>query len=570
MNVTAIPASLPSNAGVDDVRTFDTPVASDPGQASGYGEGQALAGQMLSPETWNDPEAVSQLFEANAAQLQDPDFAAGFIEGFPPDMLSSLPGNFPYANGEQQVALSEHFSDALAAASHSDQLSQQWRDDFFAGAADSQLTRFGIGQLMRSGEFSTDFLMQAMREVVNVAAEPGTSQNPATWSLSDPSLADNGLGWILEAVARNPEAASLATAAFAEKMIDNPYLDGRQTGLVFEAGTVAYRGTDPGMAEYAATQLIAVVDAKDGKLPFGMDDAMAAIATEYFDDIAYAANSPVDLPLDQQDPLRDGIEMPFESAHDLLYAAAGASPEALADLTLAFGEWQAGLQQSYGGDPNLSSAFGRQVGATEAMLTGALADRMIDDGRTSDQQLQSARDGLTLILGGLSTGGYSGSSAALGIAKKLVTNLLFPASDQEAQARAAYVQQTFQNRRDGFLDAANYLLVDPANLTQYTLGQNPPVVVDISPATFIARYESDLQAQYIAGGYYTVSVDADFTVSDGQGGLQIMPLDEMSAHQRAAYVQWVSSPEVQQVLLQQVTHQNQGADDTVFGLDNQP
>src|SRR5690606_15797025 len=143
--------------------------------------------------------------------------------------------------------------------------SGEWVDGLFNGAAESTRTRWAVGQLMRSGEFSTGFLTQAMREVV----VNGDAYGPVTWSLGDSSAPDNGLGWIMDAVARNPEAAALATAAFAGELMDNPNVNGWDVARVFEVGTVDYRATDPGMAEYAARQVIGEVDAREGKLPFG-------------------------------------------------------------------------------------------------------------------------------------------------------------------------------------------------------------------------------------------------------------------------------------------------------------
>jgi len=516
--------------------------------ASKHEEGQALANEMLDPEVWNDPAAVEAMFEEHAEELEDPDFAAGFIETFPPDVLPSVVGQFPNASEAQQTEFTEFFSNALAAASHSDQLSDAWQDAFFAGVSQHPTNAGGVGELMRTGDFSTEFLMRATGQVVNLQT-------------SDP-----GAALILEAVARNPEAAALSSAAYAGQLLDNPNLPPESVGLVFEAGAVTYRQTDPSMAEYAASRIIEEVDARDGKMPPGMDDSMAAIAAEYIADIAYAANSPVDIPLDGQDPLRDGIEMPFEAAHDLLYAAGGASPEALAELMVAAGQWQDGLLQSYGGDPNLSAAYGRQVGALEAMLSGSIGERLIDDGKTADSERESARTGLGIVLDAIESKGASLTGAATSAIKDLVTDILLPSSNEEAEARADYVGQVVADRRDAFRDAANYLLVNPSNLEQYTLGQNPPRTVDISPATTIAQYESDLQAEYAAQGYPYIEVDADFTVEDGNGGLQIMPLEQMSPHQRAAYVQWISKPEVQQVLLQQVTTQNQAQDDVPFGM----
>ncbi|WP_058836129.1 hypothetical protein [Luteimonas abyssi] len=516
-------------------------------------EGQALAEEMIDPEVWNDPDAVATLFEENATQLEDPDFAAGFIEGFPADALRSVAkeGYFPYASDEQNAAFLEQFSEALGAASHSDQLSTEWQDAFFAGIDGYPSTVDGVGALMRHGEFSTDFLMRGMREVID---------------LQD-GAASLGAGQVLEAVARNPEAAALSSAAFADRLVNGPeFFPSWQVAQVFESGAVTHRSEDPAMAEYAARQIIDVVDAKDGKMLFGMDDAMAAIATEYFADIAYAANSPVDIPLDQQDPLRDGIEMPFEAAHDLLYAAGGASPDALAELMVAAGEWQEGLMQSYGGSANLSSAYGRELGAMQAMLSGSIGERLIADGKSADADNAAAREGLGILLNAIETKGTSLSGVAKTAVKDLITDTLLPRSNEEAQARADYVNGVADQRRDAFRDAANYLLVQPANLDAFNLGQNPPVEVDISPATTIAQYESDLQSQYASQGYPIISVDADFTVDNGNGGLEIMSIDDMSSHQRAAYVQWVSTPEVQQVLLQQVTAQNQAQDDVPFGM----
>ena len=227
-----------------------------------FEEGQALAEEMQDPDVWNDPDAVETLFEENAEQLQDPDFAAGFIQAFDPDVLQAVVGQYPYASDEQQVAFAEHFSNALAAASHSDQLSTEWRDGFLSGISDYPSTVGNVGELMRHGDFSTSFLMAAMRELVNIQ--------------------DSGRGFgadrILEAVARNPEAAALSSAAFAQEMVDNGYLSNWAVASVFEAGAVTYRATDPSMAEYAARQIIGVVYAKDGKLSYEYSDAMAAIA----------------------------------------------------------------------------------------------------------------------------------------------------------------------------------------------------------------------------------------------------------------------------------------------------
>ena len=525
-------------------------------------EGQALAEQLQDPEVINDPAAVEAFFEENAEQLQDPDVAAGFIQSFEPDYLQAIVGQFAHASAEQQVAFVEHLSDALGAASHSDQLSAEWVDGLFSGAAEHTRTRWAVGQLMRSGDFSTGFLTQAMREVV----VNGDAYGPVTWSLGDSSYADNGLGWIMDAVARNPEAAALTTAAFAGELMDNPNVSDADVARVFEVGTVDYRTTDPGMAEYAARQVIGEVDAREGKLPPGYDDAMAAIATEYFDDIAYAANSPVDIPLDQQDTVRDGIEMPFSAAHHLLYAAGGASPDALGELMVAMGEWQDGLLAEYGGDPNLSSAYGRELGAMEAMLSGSIASRLIDDGKAADADNAAAREGLGILLNAIETKGSSLTGAAKSAVKELITDALIPKSDEQAQARADYVDEVVAHRRDAFRDAANYLLVNPSNLEAYTLGQNPPVTVDISPAATIQAYEQRLMAEYAEMGNWGFTVDADFTVPDGNGGLQIMPLEDMSAAQRGAYVEWISTPEVQQVLLQQVNSQNQAHDDVPFGM----
>src|SRR5690606_29075307 len=150
-------------------------------------------------------------------------------------------------------------------------LSSEWQDSFLGGISGHPSTVGSVGELMRYGDFSTGFLMAAMRELVNVE--------------------DHGRGGgfganhILEAVARNPEAAALASAAFAPQMLDNSYWSNWAVGAVFEAGAVTYRAQDPGMAEYAARQIIAEVDAREGRMPPEMDDAMAAIATEYFDDI---------------------------------------------------------------------------------------------------------------------------------------------------------------------------------------------------------------------------------------------------------------------------------------------
>lgn len=519
-----------------------------PSPASKNEEGQALANEMLDPEVWNDPAAVEAMMEAHAEDFEDPDFAAGFIEAFPPGALPDVVGEFPNASDAQQVEFTEFFSNAIATASHSDYLSDSWQDAFFAGVSQHPTTAGGVGELMRTGDFSTEFLMRATSQVVDIPSP------------------DPGASLILEAVGRNPEAAALSSAAYAGQLLDNLNLPAESVGQVFEAGAITYRQTDPSMAEYAASQIIKEVDARDGKLPPGMDDSMAAIATEYIADIAYAANSPVDIPLDGQDPLRDGIEMPFEAAHDLLYAAGGASPEALADLMVATGQWQDDLMQSYAGDPNLSAAYGRQVGALEAMLSGSIGERLIADGKTSDSQNESAKAGLGIVLDAIESRGASLTGAATSAIKDLVTDILLPSSNEEAKARADYVGQVVADRRDAFRDAANYLLVNPSNLEKYNLGQNPPTTVDISPATTIAEYESALQAQYAAQGYPYIEVNADFTVDDGNGGLQIMPLEQMSAHQRAAYVQWISMPDVQQVLLQQVTTQNQAQDDVPFGM----
>lgn len=526
-----------------------SPVEDSP--QTGLEEGQALAEQLQDPEVINDPAAVEAFFEENAEQLQDPDVAAGFIQSFEPDWLQAVIGQFAYASEDQQAAFTEHLSNALGAASHSELFSTEWQASFLAGISGHPSTVGNVGELMRYGDFSTGFLMAAMRELVNV---------------QDYGRGGFGANHILEAVARNPEAAALSSAAFAPQMLDNSYLSNWAVGAVFEAGAVTYRVQDPGMAEYAARQIIAEVDAREGRMPPEMDDAMAAIATEYFDDIAYAANSPVDIPLDQQDTVRDGIEMPFSAAHHLLYAAGGASPDALGELMVAMGEWQDGLRQDYGGDPNLSSAYGRELGAMEAMLSGSIASRLIDDGKAADADNAAAREGLGILLNAIESKGSSLTGAAKSAVKELITDALIPKSNEEAQARADYVDEVVAHRRDAFRDAANYLLVEPSNLEAYTLGQNPPVTVDISPAATIQAYEQRLMAEYAEMGNWGFSVDADFTVPDGNGGLQIMPLEDMSAAQRGAYVEWISTPEVQQVLLQQVNSQNQAHDDVPFGM----
>ena len=232
----------------------------------------------------------------------------------------------------------------------------------------------------------------------------------------------------------------------------------------------------------------------------------------------------------------------------------------------AMGEWQDGLRQDYGGDPNLSSAYGRELGAMEAMLSGSIASRLIDDGKAADADNAAAREGLGILLNAIESKGSSLTGAAKSAVKELITDALIPKSNEEAQARADYVDEVVAHRRDAFRDAANYLLVEPSNLEAYTLGQNPPVTVDISPAATIQAYEQRLMAEYAEMGNWGFTVDADFTVPDGNGGLQIMPLEDMSAAQRGAYVEWISTPEVQQVLLQQVNSQNQAHDDVPFGM----
>src|SRR5690606_16980814 len=233
---------------------------------------------------------------------------------------------------------------------------------------------------------------------------------------------------------------------------------------------------------------------------------------------------------------------------------------------VAMGEWQDGLRQEYGGDPNLSSAYGRELGAMEAMLSGSIASRLIDDGKAADADNAAAREGLGILLNAIESKGSSLTGAAKSAVKQLITDALIPRSSEEAQARADYVDEVVAHRRDAFRDAANYLLVEPSNLEAYTLGQNPPVTVDISPAATIQAYEQRLMAEYAEMGNWGFTVDADFTVPDGNGGLQIMPLEDMSAAQRGAYVEWISTPEVQQVLLQQVNSQNQAHDDVPFGM----
>lgn len=537
-----------------------------------YEAGQALAEEIQNPDVMNDPDAVAAVFEENAEQLADPDFAAGFIAGHEPEYLHSIVGNFPHASRAQQVELVELYSDALGAASHSRELPDQWVDGFFTGhggMADSKLDRYAVGQLMRTGDFSTQFLTRAVRDVVLVGYDPTSHQNPVTWALDGSNNPDDGLGWILRAVERNPQASAVTTATYAEELLENaPASDSWHVAAIFETGTVDYREVDPGMAELAARELIGAVDDRQGQLLFGYDDAMAAIAAEYFDDIAYAANSPVDIPLDQQDWLRDGIEMPFQAAHHLLYAAGGASDDAVAELILAAAEWEDQLGQTYEGDPNLSSAYGRQAGAAEALLSGSLASRMIDDGRATDERLQQSREGLSTLINAVETKGASLKTSVVSAAKDMVVDWLIPRSNAEAEARSAYVEQTWDNRRDAFRSSADYLLRNPSNLEAYNLGQNPQVTVDITPAATIEQYERALASKYAESGDYGFTVDADFTVSNGQGGLQIMPIEDMTAAQRGAYVQWVNTPEVQQVLLEQVNARNQAHDDIPFGMGN--
>lgn len=557
---------LVSRADVDAVLAAELPpgVSLDADEAAMRAEGQEFGRELL--EASNDPNRMEELFRENAARLDDPAFAAGAISVIPPDLLRVVP-TMSLGDGEQKIRIVEQFSDLLGTATRSGQLSEQWVDGFFAGMKDSATARWAVGQLMRTGTFDTTFLARAVNDVVLASRADDASQIPITWSLDDPSMPDSGNEWILGAVARNPEASNVVIALHADELITGSSLsEAYQVGEIIRAGTITYRGTDASMAEYAARQVLQVVDEQDGHVPLTVEDALADLAVEYFDDLAYAASSPVDVPLDAQDPTRPGIEMPFETARDLLYAAGGMEHNQ-AKIFVAAGEWQDALSQRYGGDPNLQSAFGREIGALQSLVRGSLAARLIDDGRAVDQANESAREGFDTVVGLIESRGSSITGIVKDLALGWARDTLIPPTQAAAEAQRDYVDQTFQARREAFRDAGNYLLENPEQLESFVLGQNPPVTVNIHPQQTIEQVESAwLAAQIENGGSGSIQpVDADFTEPNGRGGLRIKPLDEMTDAERAAYVRWVGRPEVREVLLQQVDSQNQADDDIAPG-----
>src|SRR5690606_22244127 len=124
----------------------------------------------------------------------------------------------------------------------------------------------------------------------------------------------------------------------------------------------------------------------------------------------------------------------------------------------------------------------------------------------------------------------------------------------------------FTDRRDQFREVANDLLVDPSQLDNMLLGHTAdgePVTVDINPSAIIEQVEREfVNAQIASGAGIPQPVDADFTEPNPDGGLQIKDPADMTQAERAAFVRWISQPEVRQILVGAVTVGNTGGNST--------
>lgn len=528
-----------------------------------------------------DVDAITALTDSYASDFENPAFTDEVLRQMGPEGLLdyvNLIDNFP--SGYDHAALIEPFSTILATSTREGDLGPEFYDGLFLDPSDPQAgdRAWLLGNLLRTGDFGKDFLLRAMREITIPAMAGEISPGLGAGQL------ENELGptayrtWILQAVARNPEASAIALAAWPEQLIhEHPghlnfpppasfYAEGFAISDMIRSGTVDLRATDPNWAEFAARAVIGRVDDLDGKVDPLVTEGLADLTVEYFDDVAYAAHSPVDIPLDAQDPGRDGIEMPFEAARDLIYATSWEGTSQ-AKVALAMEGWISERRQDYGGDPLYLDALAWERSVLQEFVRGTTAARLIDDGADLDAANAAAREGFDLAVQLIESKGGALTGIVKGNALDWLKNQLIPPTDAEAQARANEVGRIFNDRRDQFREVANDLLVNPAQLDNVLLGHTAdgePVTVDIDPEAIISQVEREfVNAQIAAGGTSMVyAVDADFTEPNPDGGLQIKDPADMSPAERAAFVRWISQPEVRQVLVGAVTTGNTGGNST--------
>lgn len=525
-----------------------------------------------------DVDDITALTDSYASDFENAEFTDEVLTQLGPDGLLryvDLFDNFPA--GYDHAALLESFSTILATSTREGDLGPEFYDGLFLDPSDPQAAdrAWLVGNLLRTGDFGKDFLLQAMREIT-IPSMTGELDSVASAGQLETELGPMAFRtWILEAVARNPEASAIALSAWPEQLIhEDPgqlnfeppatfFTEGFAIADIIRAGTVDLRATDPSWAEFAARAVIDRVDDLDGKVDPTISAGLADLTVEYFNDVAYAAHSPIDIPLDAQDPGRDGIEMPFEAARDLIYATSW-DGTGQAKVALAMEQWVSDRRQDYGGDPLYLDSLAWERSVLQEFVRGTTAARLIDDGADLDAANQAAREGFDIAVKLIESKGGALTDIVKDNALDWLKDQLIPPTDAEAQARASEVDRIFNDRRDQFREVANDLLVDPTQLNNMLLGHTPdgePVTVDIDPQAIIDQVEREYaNAQGSAG--FGMSVDADFTEPNPDGGLQIKDPADMSAAERAAFVRWMAQPEVRQVLVGAVTVGNTGGNST--------